>query len=143
MSDRFDLSSSPGYLVNRAGRAMAHSLGEQLQPLGLTTSQWAVIHQVHQTPGLTQRELAERVGMDAPTLTGILGRLGTAVERRDDPTDRRTLRVYGGGLDPRTIDAAASAAESVNERALAGVNARDRRIFESVLRRIITNCEES
>ena len=23
MSDRFDLSSSPGYLVNRAGRAMA------------------------------------------------------------------------------------------------------------------------
>ena len=62
---------------------------------GLTVAQAATLGALRDTGGLRQRELGQRLGVTASTLTRNLDRLAEAglVERRPDPEDARAARV--------------------------------------------------
>lgn len=72
-------------------------LDEQLKRVGLTQSQWAALYWLAQAEGgLSQTALAERAGIEAPTLVrtiDLLERNGL-VERRPQAGDRRVNLVY-------------------------------------------------
>ena len=136
-----DLNDSLGFLLNRAARAVASHLAAELQPLGLTTAQWVVLHHVATHPGEHQESVARALGVDAPTLVGVLGRLETRglVERVPDPADRRRRLVR---VTPAAEPAAGAAcARAVNERAAAGLSEPEREQLRALLRRVLTNLE--
>ena len=67
-------------------------LDERLKCLGLTEARWAALYWLWQSPdGLSQTALAERAGVESPTLVRTLDLLCEAglVERRSCATDRR------------------------------------------------------
>jgi MarR family transcriptional regulator for hemolysin len=67
-------------------------LDEQLKLLGLSEARWAVLYWLWQSPeGLSQTALAERAGVESPTLVRTLDLLCEAglVERRSCAHDRR------------------------------------------------------
>lgn len=62
--------------------------------MGLTTAQLRVLFLVRETPGVTAGELAQKIGVTPPTISGIVDRLVKMdlVRREDDESDRRLVR---------------------------------------------------
>ncbi len=86
-----------GILLAETARCWRNRLDQRLKPLGLSQSGWLVlVHLAHSGDGRSQKELAELIGVESPTLVGVLDRLeGNGwIERRVSPTDRRAKGVY-------------------------------------------------
>lgn len=62
--------------------------------LGLTTAQLRVLFLVRNDPGVTAGELATRLSVTPPTISGIVDRLVklALIRREDDDSDRRLVR---------------------------------------------------
>ncbi len=62
--------------------------------LGLTTAQLRVLFHVRSAPGVTAGELASRLSVTPPTISGIVDRLVklSLIRREDDEADRRLVR---------------------------------------------------
>lgn len=65
-------------------------------PTDLTMQQLRVLGAVAHEPGLTGQELGARLGVSAPTASGLVDRLAEkgVLERTDDTTDRRVRRLH-------------------------------------------------
>lgn len=77
----------------RAHRARLNTL---LAPHDLHAGQDLLLLAIWDTPGLRQAALAERLGVEAPTVSRMVQRLerGGMIERRADPHDGRVMLVY-------------------------------------------------
>lgn len=81
-------------LVARLWRA---EIDRRLAAFGLTESRWlTMLHLSRLAEAATQRELAEAVGVQGPTLVRTLDRLEAEglIERRTEARDRRTKSVH-------------------------------------------------
>jgi len=81
-------------LVARLWRA---EIDRRLATFGLTESRWLTLLHLSRLPeSVTQRELAEAVGVQGPTLVRTLDRLEAEglIERRTEASDRRTKSVH-------------------------------------------------
>ncbi len=86
-----------GLLLSETAHTWRNRLDARLKPLGLSQSGWLVlIHLDRHGDGLSQRELAEHIGVEGPSLVGVLDRLeaGGHIERRVMAHDRRAKGVY-------------------------------------------------
>jgi MarR family transcriptional regulator, organic hydroperoxide resistance regulator len=85
-----------GSLIKRAYKASKLALRKIVEPLGLTTVQADALGRLLGKDGLSLNELAERMGTDAPTLSGVVECLVTAgyAQRREDLQDRRRTRLF-------------------------------------------------
>lgn len=85
-----------------------------LAEYGLTGAQFDVLSHLASEPGLNQQMLAGRLLVTKGNVCGLIDRLETAgyVERRADPEDRRTHRLYLTLAGERAFDAAAPALET-------------------------------
>ncbi len=118
-----------------AARRVQRYYERALAPYGLTAGQFLALSALWNEDGLKFKDLAERLAIEGPTLTGALDRLERAgyVERRDDPDDRRSLRVW---VTPQgwTIHPNAQAAVRTLEAQLqAGFSAAEFGVFSRVL----------
>jgi MarR family transcriptional regulator for hemolysin len=84
-----------GRLLALAHKSVQATLDRQLAIQGSSFHTWLVLRQVDRHPGLSQRALAETVGIEGPTLTHHLDRLAAEglVERVPHATDRRAWTV--------------------------------------------------
>lgn len=85
-----------GVLISRVARQLRVRFDHRAKDLNLTRAQWRTIACVRHKPGATQRQLAELLEVGEATAGRSLDRLVDAgwVERRADPCDRRSYRVY-------------------------------------------------
>ena len=86
-----------GLLLFGTARAWRTKLDQRLRPLGLSQGKWRTL--IHLSQGgnkLTQKEIAERMGIEGPTLAGLLDRLQEDgwIKRRESPSDRRCKIVH-------------------------------------------------
>lgn len=77
-------------------RALRARHAALLAPHGLHPGQDAVLMVLWETPGLRPSALADRLGVEPPTITQMVHRLerGGLVDRRRDPDDARASLVY-------------------------------------------------
>ena len=94
--DKYQLDHNIGFLVNDISRLISTQYNKIMKPLGLTRAQWRVIVHLHRADGLTQSELAHLLDVGKVSVGGLIDRLEHSdwVERRDDPQDRRSNRIY-------------------------------------------------
>ncbi len=95
---RREFASRFGDLV----RPWRGQISRHVKPLGLTFMQWTTLTQLSNLDeDVVQKDLASLVGIDGPTMVGVLDRLVEAglVERRVAAHDRRanTVHLTGGG----------------------------------------------
>ncbi|MEI4473657.1 MarR family winged helix-turn-helix transcriptional regulator [Frigidibacter sp. MR17.24] len=85
-----------GLVMAQLARRWRRVLDQRLAPLGHGEAGWPVlVHLARLGGGLTQAELAARIGVDASGLVRVLDALAARglVERRVDPADRRARRL--------------------------------------------------
>lgn len=86
-----------GFLMVTLTRQWRRFVEEQLAASGLTDATWTpLIHLRAWGDGVTQKDLAERVGLDSSSLVRLLDILENKgwVERRADVADRRSKRIF-------------------------------------------------
>ncbi|WP_269931981.1 MarR family winged helix-turn-helix transcriptional regulator [Aminobacter sp. HY435] len=115
-----------GFIVNDLARIIRAEMDRRATDagLGLTTGEGRVLLNVRRTGAIRQNLLAERLGIEAMTLSGVLDRLEGKgyVERQADPADRRakliTLTEAGNavvtGIEPITAAIRADAASGID-----------------------------
>jgi DNA-binding MarR family transcriptional regulator len=94
---QFDFEDSVGYWICTTSHALRKALEAELSKCDdLTLRQWEVLACLACEEGLTQSEMADRLGIEPPTLAGIVNRMEAAgrIERRTCPDDRRKNRIY-------------------------------------------------
>ena len=91
-----------GPLLGGTARAWRIKLDQRLKPMGLSQAKWRTLLHLSRAPEpLTQSQIAERTGIEEPTLVSLLHRLEKEgwVVRKSSARDRRCKTVH---LQPRT-----------------------------------------
>jgi MarR family transcriptional regulator, transcriptional regulator for hemolysin len=94
---KYDFESSVGFVVNNTAKAFQKTLDFELRKnVGVTLSQWRVVASLVQQPGLTQKEIADKVGVEGATLVPIIDKMEKEgmLKRKPDSKDRRVNRIY-------------------------------------------------
>lgn len=94
--ENYKKNGSLSFLLHDVSRRVARAFDKQMEPLGLTRSQWCVIVYVARDPGIAQTGLADKLEIGRMAVTGLVDRMESKglVERRDDPKDRRIKRIF-------------------------------------------------
>lgn len=93
----FYYENTIGYAAYASSKAFQHCFDIGLRKkTGITLTQAKVIFVLDRHDGITQRELAEKIGIEAPTLVPIIDKMEKEeyVTRKDDTDDRRIKRIF-------------------------------------------------
>jgi MarR family transcriptional regulator, organic hydroperoxide resistance regulator len=137
-----DTNNSIGYLLRDNARRILSDLTTRLETHGITLPQYFVLRELWQEEGLTQREVANKVGVLEPTMVTTLDALERSdmIQRVRSKTDRRKTHVQLTPAGRMMRDTLHAYAEDVLERALAGISdaevAELRRILQQVKRNL-------
>jgi MarR family transcriptional regulator for hemolysin len=72
---QFDFENSVAYWIFATAHQLACTINEELAALGITHRQWEVLAWISFAGEMSQTELAEKMGIEAPTLVGVLDRM--------------------------------------------------------------------
>lgn len=127
--------------LTRAHSRIAREEQALLACYDLTVAQFDVLSHVASTPGLSQTELAERLIVTKGNVGGLIDRLERdgLVERRANPEDRRSNKLYLTPAGCRAFDAAAPALEEHLSRQFSGLGVDDL----SELRRLLAQLDRA
>ena len=133
-----------GALLHGTARAWRLKLDERLKPMGLSQAKWrTLLHLSLAGDALTQAEIAERLGIEQPSLVTLLHRLENEgwIIRRSSLHDRRCKMVFLGQRAQRVISQINAAAEKLRRELLENVSASDLRTCVRVLTQICEKAE--
>ena len=95
---KYDYQDSIGFIINRIGKSLISVIDQELRrKFSITFGQWKVlIIIVNSDEGLTQKDIADKLLLEGPTLIPILDKLEKdgLVVRKTDTKDRRINRIY-------------------------------------------------
>jgi DNA-binding MarR family transcriptional regulator len=136
-----DTNNSIGYLLRDTARRILSDLTLRLEPHGLTLPQYYVLRELWQEEGLTQREIANRVGVLEPTMVATLDALErlALIERVRSTTDRRKTHVQLTPAGRTMRDTLQGYAADVLEAALTGISDNEIGVLRRTLQRIKGN----
>ncbi|MET0370386.1 MAG: MarR family transcriptional regulator [Sphingobium sp.] len=136
-------TKSISHRISLIARLQRTRFDARARSLGITLAQWRAIFAISCDEGTSQRRIAETIEVSDVTTGRLIDRLvdnGWA-ERRADPTDRRSHRVYLTRLAGPMLDELSALAIDEDSVALAGISDEERAIVTSVLERVIANLE--
>ncbi|MGA8132861.1 MULTISPECIES: MarR family transcriptional regulator [Pseudomonas] len=138
---------------HRFGMQLAHmsrgwraELDRRLAGLGLSQARWLVLlHLARFTEAPTQRELAQSVGVEGPTLARLLDSLETQglVQRQAVLEDRRAKKIVLSPSARPLIEQIETIATALRHELFVGVDDEELRICMRVHSRILANLEKS
>ncbi|MGY0019960.1 MarR family winged helix-turn-helix transcriptional regulator [Streptomyces sp. cg35] len=137
-----DLTTHPGHLARRLQQAH-YLLWNTMVSEEITSPQFAVLNTLVAEPGLDQRTVGERVGLDRSTIAEVITRLTRRelVDRTRDPEDgrRRLLRLTPEGL--RTHKKLTVRTARMNQIFLAPLSAEEQGVFFDLIQRVADAAE--
>lgn len=140
----YDWEESVGCWVALTSRSMNKAFNEELAPLGVTFPQAHALGWVAMEGPLSQAELAQRMGIEPPTLAGILERMERDgwIVREPCPGDRRRKLVRAGPAADPVWNRIALTARGLRERAVRGIPKKRLDDLRDVLERIRRNLHD-
>ena len=140
---RDQLEESTGFLIRDAYHKLTRLLRVRLASHNLTPGQWFFLRHLWLEDGISQRVLSDRVGMTEATTNNAIQllRRNRLVKRVRNPRDRRSRNVFltqkalrlKSSLLPEILD--------INSVVSKGMNAAERKMFHSLLRRLRDNLD--
>jgi len=94
---KYDFENSMGFVVNTTAKAFQRSFDIELRKnAGVSLSQWRVVGALVMQPGLTQKEIADKMGIEGATLVPVIDKMEKEglLKRKPDSDDRRVNRIY-------------------------------------------------
>jgi DNA-binding MarR family transcriptional regulator len=113
----------------------------RLQAAGGSLPEWLILQTLAEQEGELQRQLAQRLCIEGPTMTRHLDRLeaGGLIERRPDPDDRRGTRVFATGDGRARLQAMWTAMERSEHDLLDGFSADEVDVLVEMITRLREN----
>lgn len=139
--DALPFEDSVGFLIRDLNRAVQRELATLVQDRGVLHGHWYFLRLLWLEDGLTQRELAQRLGMMEPTAVVALRGMEADgwIRRVRSETDKRKVHILltpsGRALKTKLLPVA----RAVNERVLRGMSPEERLFFTGLLRRARRN----
>lgn len=130
-----------GPLIGRVRHVVLSALDEQMQPFGITGTQFVIMKHLGDDVAQTAADLSRLMHYDAGSMTRLLDRLEEKgwIRRERSKNDRRVVRLHvtsaGRGVFPRLLDSAAR----VIQHMLTGFSAAEVKDLRSFLNRMIEN----
>lgn len=140
--DRGSLRERFGFALSRLARSWRRHLDARLAPRGISYARWVtLIYLQRGGEGMQQRELADYMGIEGPTLVRTLDQLEklALIERRRHPQDRRANSVHLTAAGCRDLASFSDAVASVRGQLLEGVSDQDIDACIRVIEHILAN----
>jgi MarR family transcriptional regulator for hemolysin len=137
-------SETFGPLLHGTARAWRLKLDQRLKPMGLSQAKWRTLLHLSIAPeALTQAQIAERLGIEQPTLVTLLHRLesGGWVRRANASHDRRCKIVLLGRRAQKAITQITAAANELRHELLSEIATPELETCIKVLTRIRARAE--
>ena len=130
-----------GLYVSRTAKALSRAFDEALAGAGGSLPTWLVLVSLKSRTWGTQRELAQALGLEGPTLTHHLDRMEREglVTRRRDPNNRRIQRVELTEAGDAAFHRMRRAATSFDERLRSGLGDSDIKRVRGLLAQLHAN----
>jgi len=130
-------------LVTLAYRLLVRSMSARLAPKAIGYGQYPVLVQLWHEDGLTQKELSNRVRIEAPTMVRTLDRMERErlVIRKRSDTDRRQIHIQLTARGRALKSDLSPLAREIDQLALSGLSKADRDRLAALLGRVIGNME--
>lgn len=127
-----------GFLTHRATRLLRQRMNVAVAQLGLTAQQAAVLLALSGLDDATPSTLADALGIDRPTMTGVVRRLERDgwVRQSPHPTDGRARIVTPTDRTLHALPDIAGASAAVSADALKGFSEPERRLLLGLLTRM-------
>jgi MarR family transcriptional regulator, transcriptional regulator for hemolysin len=137
--DRSQLQYEVAYRIGLISRRFQTRFTELMSSKGGTEARWRVLYWLNEEPrGLIQSELAERMGIQGPTLVRLLDALEASdlVRRESTKEDRRAKRVVIQPAGVVMLSKVDKIAEELRNVAFEGIPIEDLVTTSEVLRRL-------
>lgn len=137
----YDFHESIGYWLIGTSHAYQRTLNEELAPEGVTFRQAQVLGYLALDGPLSQTALAERMGIEPPTLVGILDRMQRDgwIVRDGCPVDRRRKLIHPTAAAEPVWLKIVVCARRVRARATQGLTKKQVRTLQQLLEHIQDN----
>jgi MarR family transcriptional regulator, transcriptional regulator for hemolysin len=114
---------------------------ELREKVGVTVGQWKVMVMLVNQDGLAQKEIAERLGLEGPTLIPIIDKMekDNLVVRKVDPSDRRNNRIYRTEKADELWDKMVKCAAKIRQVSLKDIPEENIYITKNVLENVYQN----
>ncbi|MDP4145521.1 MAG: MarR family transcriptional regulator [Bacillota bacterium] len=134
---------SIGQLTNQTNKKIMRYLNSKLELYDITLEQWNVLLKLSQQDKINQKQLAQKVDKDQPTLARILDILERKrlVERLSSKEDKRAfiLHITDNGL--KLKNEVAPLLENIFEIMISGISNEEVEVYKNVLMKISSNIE--
>ena len=121
----YDHEKSIGFIINNTTKMFQKIFDYELNKnVGIGLAQSKVIYALSLQPGMTQRELADKVGIETPTLVVMIDKLEKEhlVKRQNDKQDRRIKRIFITPKADRLVDRMIQSALSIKKIATKNIS---------------------
>ena len=131
------------HLLTLVSRLLVRSLSTRLNPKGIGYGQYPVLQHLWEEDGLTQKELSNRVRIEAPTMVRTLDRMEreVLVTRTRSEVDRRQIHIRLTDKGKSLKSGLSPLSGKVDTVALKGMSVKDRTQLDALLGRVIKNLE--
>ena len=135
-----------GMQLAQMSRGWRAELDRRLAGLGLSQARWLVLlHLARFDDAPTQRELAQSVGVEGPTLARLLDSLEAQglVQRHSVVEDRRAKKIVLSDSARPLIEQIEAIATALRQELFVGIDEEEARICLRVHKRILDNLEKN
>jgi MarR family transcriptional regulator for hemolysin len=129
-------------MIYRAAMAFRKALDLELRrKTGVTFGQWKILTLLSRQDGLTQREIADRLEVEGPTLIPIIDKMEQKglVTRKVDPEDRRNNRISLSPITDARWNSLVDCSMRVRKSAIHDIPEEHVKIMRDVLEKISQN----
>ena len=133
------LEQLPGHYIRRLQQIAVGLFMDETAEMNVTPVQFALLFTASKEPGLDQRTLAGRIGLDTSTIGAVVDRLeGRAlIERRVSPYDKRVRLLSVTAAGEQLLLDVIPAMLRAQDRILAPLPAAERPKFMAMVQRIV------
>lgn len=138
MSSTEKWDESLSFALAMLGRDMRHLASERLACLGLHPGQHTIIQRLHETPGMTQAQLAGVLGVRQPTVAKMIRRMerGGLLRRARDVGDGRVSRLYTTEASDRLMPAIHRFRRELEESVTAALSPEEQEYAKGLIKKI-------
>ena len=141
----FDYENSVGFVVYAASKVIQKAYDVELRnKAGITITQAKIIFALYAQSGSTLRELADKIGVESPTLVPVIDKMEEDgyVKRKPDSKDRRIKRIFTTPKADRLWDSMMDCASQVRKVSTTSLSEQEVQSAIRTIRKISENLSE-
>ncbi|HXT85354.1 MAG TPA: MarR family transcriptional regulator [Verrucomicrobiae bacterium] len=142
----YDYENSLGFLIYKTGKLLIQVFDQELRKnFDITFSQWKIIITlVNNSDGLTQKEIADKLGLEGPTLIPIIDKLekdGFAI-RKVCNNDRRNNRIFLTEKTNNELELMINSAIKIRNKSLHDISEENITVTKDTLEKMLINIQK-